>query len=152
MAISYKFIDKPRTFDEGANCLEYEIYPLLQEFWELKGKGFYDKPLAFNAPAFVNLWVMNGLVLVLAYEDEKPVGILIGIKYNPMMFDATLLQVETLYGKKPEVEAGLMNYLASITPILGVDEIQMQGDMNSYNRCPDNWRTGSSYTIARFYK
>lgn len=152
MAISYKFIEKPRTFDEGADCLEHEIYPMLQAFWARQGEKFYSKPLNFNAPAFVNLWVMNGLVLVIAYEDKKPVGLFIGIKYNPMLFEGSFLQVETLYGQTNEVEHGLMDYLASISPILGIDEIHVQGDMNDYNSCPNGWRVGTTYAITRMVK
>lgn len=152
MAISYKFIDKPRTFDEGANCLEHEIYPLLQEFWTMQGEKFYGKPLQFNAPAFVNLWVMNGLALVIAYDDKVPVGLFIGIKFNPMLFESTILQVETVYGKDISIENGLMEYVASITPILGVDEIFIQRDMNRYNLCPAGWKSAPAYEITRLTK
>lgn len=152
MAISYKFIDKPRTFDEGADCLEHEIYPLLQKFWARQGEKFYGKPLNFNAPAFVNLWVLNGLALVIAYDDKTPVGLFIGIKYNPMLFESTILQVETLYGDNSEIEQGLMNYVASISPILGIDEMQVQGDMNNFSSCPEGWRAGTTYAITRMVK
>lgn len=152
MAISYKFIDKPRTFDEGADCLEHEIYPLLQKFWARQGEKFYGKPLNFNAPAFVNLWVLNGLALVIAYDDKTPVGLFIGIKYNPMLFESTIMQIETLYGDNSEIEQGLMNYVASISPILGIDEMQVQGDMNSFNSCPEGWHVGTTYTITRMVK
>lgn len=149
MAISYKFIDKPRTFDEGANLLEHDIYPLLQKFWEKKGHAYYNKQLNFNAPAFVNLWAMNGLALVVAYEDKKAVGLFIGIKYTPMLFEGSFLQVETLYGDTPEIEQGIYDYVGSIGNILGVDEMHVQGDLNDFNACPKDWHALGSYTIAR---
>ena len=149
MAISYKFVDKPRTFDEGADLIEHDIFPLLQKFWARKGEGFYKKQLNFNAPAFVNLWVMNGLALVIAYDDKKPVGLFIGIKYNPMLFEATLLQVETLYGETADVEQGLLDYVGSIGNILGIDELHVQGDMISDDVCPKDWQIIGSFPVVR---
>lgn len=149
MAISYKFVDKPRTFDEGADLLEHDIYPLLQKFWAKQGEAYYGKPLNFNAPAFVNLWVLNGLALIVAYENKKPVGLFIGIKYNPMLFEATILQVETVYGETPEVAQGLMDYVGSISSILGIDGMHVQGDMNDGDLCPKDWKPVGSYQVAR---
>ncbi len=152
MVISYKYIDKPRTFDEGADCLEHEIYPLLQKFWKVRGETFYKKPLQFNTLAFVNLWVQNGLALVIAYDDKKPVGLFIGITFTPMLFSENVMQVETLYGDTPEIEQGLYDYVASITPILGIDAIHMQGDMNDTRLVPQGWVRSGSYDVACFHK
>lgn len=150
MAITYKYIDQPRTFDEGANYLEHEIYPMLQDFWKLHGEKFYKQPLWFNAPAFVNLWALNGLALVIAYEDKTPVGLFIGIKFTPMLFQETILEVETLFGRDRTIEQGLLDYVASITNIMGITQIHVHGDMNDASMTPQGWKYRDRYHVTCF--
>ena len=123
MAIQCKFIERPRTFEHGSDILEKALFPLINEYWEKEGRNIYKCDLAFNITAFINLWVTNGLVLLLAYEGDKPVGFLIGIKFTPMLYQRTVMQIETVYGQTDDARNALVAYLDQIQPVLSLDEL-----------------------------
>lgn len=130
MALQYKYIERPKDANVCIELLEKDIMPLLTEHWDKYGKDFYGRPFIFNIEAFANLWLVSGLVVVVAYDDDKAVGLFIGILFTPMMFNTRVLQVETCYGKSDEVERGIYNYIDSIGNILGYDELWVSNDTN----------------------
>ena len=130
MALQYKYLDRPKDIDECLKLMQNDIVPLLQAHWDKRGRDFYGKDFNLNTEAFVRLWLSGSFSVVIAYEGEKAVGIFIGLRMIPMNFMSQVLQVETCYGESAEVEKGLYNYIKSIGPILGYDEIWLNTDMN----------------------
>ena len=128
MALQYKFIGRPKDSDECIELLQNDVIPLMTEHWNAYGKPFYVREFFLNVEGFFNYWMNNGLVIILAYEDNKAVGILIGLRFIPMTFHANILQLETCYGKRAEIEEGLYNYLESISNILDYDELWIATD------------------------
>lgn len=149
MALSYKFIERPKDVEQAGKVLTDQIMPLLAEYWEKRGKPFYNADILFRVDTFVNLWVVNGLVLVMAYDNDQPVGVFIGLKMTPMMFNRAVLQVETCYGRTEEAEQGLYGFLESIMGILGIDELWVFTDTNREPRSP-HWRRLSQSPVVRF--
>lgn len=129
MALLFKYLERPKDVDSCLKLMKDDIVPLLQEHWEKYGKDFFNKDFNLNTDAFVYLWIGGSISIVLAYEGDKAVGIFIGLRMLPMNFRAQILQVEICYGKTSEVEKGLYNYIKSIGPILGYDEIWLNTDM-----------------------
>lgn len=149
--VEYKYIQRPKSVDDAIKILENDILPVVDRYWTARGEKFYDHQLAFNVVAFANLWVVNGLVLVIAYENGKAVGIFVGIKFTPMMFPVPVLQVETCYGDSSDIEQGLYNYVMSISNIISVDEIWVTTDTNSLP-ASDSWVRGRTSEIVRYSK
>lgn len=149
MALSYKFIKRPEDVEKAGKLLTEQIMPLLAEYWEKRGKSFFHAEQVFRVDTFVNLWMVNGLVLIMAYDSEIPVGVFIGLKMTPMMFNRQVMQVETCYGKTPEAEQGLYDFLDSIMGILGIDELWVFTDTNPEPR-NSNWRKLTAAPVVRY--
>lgn len=151
MAISYKFLDRPKTIEDAIGHLERDIVPLLGECWNARGKNFYHADILFDVQTFSTLWLGGGLSLVIAYDEDKPVGIFIGVKFRPMLFQARVLQVETCYGQTPAIEQGLYEYVASVLNVMGVDELWVQDDINQVPGL-DGFMAQGSYRVTRLVK
>ena len=128
MALQYKFIERPKDAEACIELLQSAVIPLMAAHWDKCGKPFYNRDFYLNLEGFFNYWMNNGLVLIIAYDNSKPVGILIGLRFVPMTFHASILQLETCYGETAEVENGLYNYLESISNILDFDELWVATD------------------------
>lgn len=146
MAVQCKFVERPRTFDEGVDILEKDLFPLLREYWDKEGRRIYNRELSFNASAFINLWVSNGLILIIAYEDKKAVGFMIGIRFQPMLYQTHALQVENIYGKTPEVKQAVLDYMTSLLPMLFVEEVWNMDDLKVPGFKPD-WHRNFSCAV-----
>ena len=150
MALQYKFIERPTDAEACIKLMESTVIPLLSEHWERDGKPFFHRDFYLNLEGFFNYWMYNGLAMVIAYDEGKPVGILIGLRFVPMNFRASILQIENLYGKTPEVEEGLYNYIQSISNILDFDELWVATD--TIKRNPTHMRMIGESKIIRYAK
>lgn len=130
MALRYEYIGKPKDSDEGIELMQ-KIAPLLAEQWEARGQPFYGYPFTLNYEAFIMLWLKNAFVFIVAFEDDVPVGILIGIKFIPMYHQCSVLQIENCYGKRGEIEIGLYQYLKSLRNVIGYDELWLATHINN---------------------
>lgn len=136
MAISCKYIERPKDIDAGVKIIHDEVLPLLQKSWEVYGKPVYEKDFSLHVEAFMNLWVMGNLVMVIAYNDNKEaVGVLIGLRFIPMYFHSNVLQVETCYSDDAEVVDKLYDHISSIGGILNIDEVWVQNDTGLPQMC-----------------
>ena len=152
MALQYKYYDRPKDIDTCLNLLSSTIVPLLKEHWDKYGKPVYNKEFSLNTEAFVTLWLSTGFTLVIAYDDNQPVGIFIGLRVVPMEFNARILQVETCYGKTAEVEEGLYNYIRDIGSILGYDELWLNTDTNKNVSAVKGFKLEGETSIVRFIR
>jgi hypothetical protein len=129
MAISCKYIERPKDIETGVRLIHDEVLPLLQKAWDKMGKPTYEKDFNLHVEAFMNLWVTGNLVMVIAYNDNKEaVGLLIGLRFIPMYFHSNVLQVETCFSEDDEVTDKIYDYICSIGSILNIDEVWVQND------------------------
>lgn len=126
MAITYKYIDPPATPEKGVQFMQDTLLPLLREYWQKKGKELYNKDMNFNVLTFVQMWFLGSLVPVIAYEDDKPVGFFIGVRFVPILYDANTLQAEVWYAPTPEIEQGMFDYLMTIIGFMNINEIRIE--------------------------
>ena len=147
MALQYKYLERPKDVDTCIKLLHDDIIPLLKEHWDRDGMPFYKRPFELNVEAFARLWVTQGISIVLAYDNNVAVGIFVGVRFTPMNFGVQVLQVENCYGRTPEIESGLYNYIKSIASILGFEELWVSTDTNS---SPDCFRQISKSEIVRY--
>lgn len=147
MALQYKYLERPKDVDTCIKLLHDDIIPLLKEHWDRDGQPFYKRPFELNVEAFARLWVTQGISIVIAYDNGTAVGIFVGVRFTPMNFGVQVLQVENCYGRTPEIESGLYNYIKSIASILGYEELWISTDMNSN---PDCFKQISKSEIVRY--
>ena len=84
--------------------------------------------LDINLLSFVQTWAMGSTLITMAYDDDKPVGVLIGLRYSHLFYTGATMQVIALYGEKPEVEQGLLDYVSSLIPAMSIDTIAIDSD------------------------
>ena len=113
-----KFIDKLRD----------EVFPMLDKWWKAYGMKETGRILDINLLSFVQTWAMGSTLITMAYDNDKPVGVLIGLRYSHLFYTGATMQVIALYGEKPEVEQGLLDYVSSLIPAMSIDTIAIDSD------------------------
>ena len=113
-----KFIDKLRD----------EVFPMLDKWWKAYGMKETGRILDINLLSFVQTWAMGSTLITMAYDNDKPVGVLIGLRYSHLFYTGATMQVIALYGEKPEVEQGLLDYVSSLVPAMSIDTIAIDSD------------------------
>lgn len=148
--IRYEYMDMPKTTEQAVSFMQNQLMPLIDEYWDKRGKDIYEKPLRFNVMSFVQMWMLGGCVLVMAYDGDKPVGFLLGIRFTPILFKAAVVQTEVWYGVTDEVERGLFEYLSTITKFMDVEEIWVMSDVGSEAHM--NWNKRATFTVDQYVR
>lgn len=148
MALKFNYVERPKDVDACIQLLDKAILPLLTENWKKYGAPYYGKPFLMNVGAFVTHWMERGLVMVLAYENDDPVGILTGLRFTPMSFATRVLQIDTCYGKTSEIEKALYNYIKDLGPVLEYDELWVTTDTCRIDAIP--MKKIASHELVRF--
>lgn len=97
--------------------------PLLDKYWKTYGEELYGKPINFEMSTFIHGWLSQAAFLLIAYENEKAVGFVIGMKFRPIFYQAHILQLERWYADRDDVVTGMFEYINNILDILGTDEV-----------------------------
>ena len=134
--VKYKVLAKPGFYDiqtpaQGQKCIDRlrdEVFPMLDKWWVAYGMKETGRVLDINLLSFVQTWAMGSTLITMAYEDDKPVGVLIGLRYSHLFYTGATMQVIALYGEKPEVEQGLLDYGSSLIPAMSIDTIAIDSD------------------------
>lgn len=150
MAITYKYIDPPREPNDAVVVMRDTLMPLIQEYWDTKGKSVYGRDLQFNVLTFIQMWSMGSMVVVIAYEDDKPVGFLLGVRFVPLMYDSVAVQTEVCYGKRAEIEQGLFQYLTTIIHFMNINEVWVNSE--ALSDVTLEWPKHNTFTTTRYVK
>lgn len=134
--VKYKVLAKPgfediQTPAQGQKFIDRlrdEVFPMLDKWWVAYGMRETGRMLDINLLSFVQTWAMGSTLITMAYEDDKPVGVLIGLRYSHLFYTGATMQVIALYGDKPEVEQGLLDYVSSLIPAMSIDTIAIDSD------------------------
>ena len=114
-----KFIDKLRD----------EVFPMLDKWWTTYGAEHNGREkLDINLLSFVQTWAMGSAFIAMAYDNDKPVGIFIGLRYSNMFYAGSTMQVAALYGDTAEIKEGLVDYVSSLVPAMMIDEVAVDSD------------------------
>lgn len=149
--ITYQIVSCPKEVDKAVALMRDEIDPLFFDFWEAKGKPFYKEDYSLGIFAFTQMWNLKTIKLVVAYQDNKPVGFLLGISFSPILFASrNIIQIEACYGDTSEIEKGLFDYFMTLTPILEIDEVWISSDAG-LNYKPE-WEKRNTITVDRYVK
>ena len=124
--VKYKVLAKPgfediQTPAQGQKFIDRlrdEVFPLLDKWWKSYGMKETGRIMDINLLSFVQTWAMGSTLITMAYDNDKPVGVLIGLRYSNLFYTGSTMQVIALYGDTPEVEQGLLDYVSSLVPAL----------------------------------
>ena len=134
--VKYKVLAKPGLEDiqtpaQGQKFIDRlrdEVFPMLDKWWKAYGMKETGRIMDINLLSFVQTWAMGSTLITMAYEDDKPVGVLIGLRYSHLFYTGSTMQVIALYGDTPEVEQGLLDYVSSLVPAMSIDTIAIDSD------------------------
>lgn len=140
MTVRYKFEECPKDAAEVSRLLGEVIFPLFKTYWDNEGRRFYgkdDTEFEFgerNAIALMRAWQGGLLNILLAYNNDVPVGFLLALHHVPLMYNAAILHIERCYAPNPTIKQGLYELLGQLIPILSPDEIIIpESDSNAAN-------------------
>ncbi len=151
MSYTYKYLSTPTDEKQAVEMMQTTIMPMLQKYWDSVGNKKFEKPIDFKILTFVHLWLVGGLYLAIAEDASKqPCGILLGVRFVPMMYEAKVLQVEALYGEDKEVEEGLVKYTMTVLPFMELNEIWLNVPQDVDKVV--TWPEKQSFNIRRFVK
>lgn len=148
--IVYKYIDPPRNTEKAATLFRDTIIPLLHRYWEERGAKLYGAPFNLNIVPLMQTWMGNNLVLVIAYDDDKPVGFMFGVKFVPMLYNSVVLQSEIFYGETSEIEEGMFKYLGTIVPFMNVNELWLSVPPGAFTM--SGWHQKGEFKLSRYVK
>ena len=134
--VKYKVLAKPGLEDiqtpaQGQKFIDRlrdEVFPMLDKWWKAYGMKESGRIMDINLLSFVQTWSMGSTLITMAYEGDKPVGVLIGLRYSHLFYTGSTMQVIALYGDTPEVEQGLLDYVSSLVPAMSIDTIAIDSD------------------------
>lgn len=134
--VKYKVLAKPGLEDiqtpaQGQKFIDRlrdEVFPMLDKWWKAYGMKETGRIMDINLLSFVQTWSMGSTLITMAYDNDKPVGVLIGLRYSHLFYTGSTMQVISLYGDTPEVEQGLLDYVSSLIPAMSIDTIAIDSD------------------------
>lgn len=147
--LTFQYVEPSSDVNDITRFITNELEPFLADWWDKRGKEFFDADLDVGYTAFVQMWRCRSLHIIMAYENKEPVGFLLGIAFKPMMFSGrSALQVEAWDADRKDIETGLFNYLDKISPFLGLHEIWISSDVGDLPTVP--WQKLNAFTVTRF--
>lgn len=145
---SCKLVWCPKTGEEAGEFFTTQLGPMLEKHWveETERTGI---PHGLDVPSFLAAWEQKGILVIMAYESEVPVGFLIAYKFRPLFFLQTVLNVERWRAETPAVEKDMFDYLMTVVPVMGVD--QVHAVEHEGQKVPDSIKTDTadSYSMTR---
>lgn len=148
--IKCEYIDKPKDTDTAIAFLQETLMPMIFTYWQERGQNVYDKNFDFNILAFINMWMVGSIELIVAYEDDKPVGFLLGVRFTAMLFRENVVQLEAWYGEREEIERELFAYLERIAKFQDVGEIWLTNDTGSPGYC--SWPVSHNFKMVQYHR
>jgi hypothetical protein len=108
----YKLMQPTKDVQRDITVMADKLVPMFNEFWDARGRKEYGLDLwTINPVLLTDLWMNKALILILAQEGETPVGFLMGFRTISFFRRENAVQVEAYYGRTPEIEDGLIDYL-----------------------------------------
>lgn len=134
MQIRCDMLEAPKKAEEAFKFYMEVLTPTMDEYWRDRGKDLF-KAETWELPPmdFVNLWIRRNFMIIMAYdENNNTVGFAWGMKVRPFLYDRQILQVEPYWGRTPEVEQALIDYIFSHRKFFEIDEVVIPEYPNGY--------------------
>lgn len=167
MNIKYKYMDPSDDASQVVDFTKDQLVPMLEKYWETRGKEIYDRAFSFSVQAFTPYYMAGALVVVMAldmddkrtgisvkdnqpYEYYQPVGFVVGMVSNPMLYQANVVQAEVWHAPDDKVRDEMFQYFAEVLRIKNINEIWIQDTNLTQNFI--SWPRAGSFTVTRYTK
>lgn len=114
----------PKDGEAAGAFFANEFGPLLQKYWERETERT-GTPHGLDVPSFMAAWEQKGIILIMAYEGDTPVGFLLAYQYRPLFIMQTVLNVERWYAATEGVDAALFDFLLTVLPVMNIDHVHV---------------------------
>jgi hypothetical protein len=133
--VEYELMQASNDERKDVDVLAVKLVPILDEYWRARGSGYYgEQHWSVNPIMLVELWRSNSLILIMAFDGETTAGFMLGARMVSFFRPENVCSIEAYYGRTPEIEAGLLNFLDTAfkffpekTLILPVDDREVRG-------------------------
>lgn len=149
--ITCKYMDPPRKTDTCLEFLRDTLVPLIQKYWNEAGQKRYGEPLAINMIPLAQAWLGGSLVVVIVYDDDRPVGFFLGVRFIPMLYSAVVLQSEVFYAPTAEIQYKMFKYVLDIIQFMNVTELWLNTD-TPINLPSVSWKKKPDMGLVRYAK
>lgn len=140
----YDILETSADPNASVEALTKTFSPLYTAAWTKEKAPQRGVVFDLNIGAFVNLWLAKILRIFVAYDDNNVLqGYLLGIMYRPMTYNAQAFQIIDWYMAEGQSSHGLFDYVYSVLPVMGVDEIEIEQHNEEYFTPPETkWQRG----------
>ena len=153
MSYKYDLLEPATDRNKAIDDLTAAIGTLYAESWNRDKEAEYKRPFALNIAAFTNLWFGGALKLFMAYDDDKPIGFLVGMVFRPLPYEASVFQVEDWYSAGiSEVEQGLFDCAVNAIRFIGCSEIWVADKIDRNPKAMNGWKETNTFQYHRFTK
>lgn len=151
--ITYDILEPDADYNKALDSLSEQVGALYAESWAKDKQETYKKPFSMNIAAFAQMWFSHALKLLVAKEDGKAIGFLVGMVFRPLPYDATVFQVEDWYALKEEAERGLFDYMEKAVRFIGVDEIWVADKADREPKVKSSvWKEENKFLFRRYVR
>lgn len=114
---------KPNDIDASVKMLRDRIFPAYARWWSQHIAR--DGAHAFNPPIqhFINMWFSGSMKIFMASEPGAVTGMLIGMVYRPMQYEASVFGIMDFFADNSDAERALFDHVLQAVRILGCNEI-----------------------------
>jgi hypothetical protein len=117
--VEYKLLEPSGEPTQDVRTLAEKFAPLMDAFWAQHGKDYFGVPNWDIQPvSLTQLWMTRRLVILIAEENEKSIGFIMGVHLQPFFQQEGIFQVEAWYGVSGEVVHELFRLLKEVFKFL----------------------------------
>ena len=118
--ITAKMVHLTDDVEKNMNMWE-QVVELLVSYWGDRGATLHGKEADLSVSTFINGWAGHTVRVVVAYEDDKPIGLAIALDFQHMLYSSRQLVVEVLHAPNQEAYKAMLEVLKSYVEVNGVD-------------------------------
>lgn len=122
--IHCKIIQCPKTPAEAERFFKQEWGQLFDKHVAQETKRC-GEAIGLDVPAFMAAWEQRGITFIMAYEDGKPVGFMVGFVYHPLFYPKSVMLIERWYTESHAVTEEIFKYLLQILPVMQLAQVHI---------------------------
>lgn len=119
-----RVVHAPRAGAEEIEKVWMPIVEMITKYWDATGADLYGKPIEPEVVPLMNMWQHGTLVVFGAYDSDNTLqGIILGVQFHPLMYNALQLTIEIVHATSDEAYAALFDVLKTAKGIMGFTDV-----------------------------
>lgn len=96
----------------------------IADYWESSGAEIHQREASLSVPDLISGWANKTLLFCMAHDEEnRPVGIGIGIIYRHLFYSSSQLVLEVIHAKTDETLKAILDQFRTLEEVTGIDKI-----------------------------